>query len=199
MPNISNGTLNRIWFQTVRYIKYKTNGLNLSKTAEDIAAETIEYVIKNKNVTWEDTPTSEKRLAAVARKVAKWHICKEIKKRKHAIVSYELDAPTEGIDVEPLEISKLESDYIKELHYEAQGNTDMKEIGRLALSRLDGFLAKKGVSSRDIRIYKDRTLYMMSTDVACKKHSINPSNLYRIVSVINGILATGGRTLVHEQ
>lgn len=198
MSTISENTITRIWNQTVHYTTYKTYGLDLSKTAEDIAAEAIEYALKNKDVTWDDTAASHKHLSASAKKVAMWTIRKEIQKIKRAKVSYELDTLAEEADEKSLEISKAESDHVKMLHHEKREHDEMKEIGRLALSRLDGFLARKGVSPRDICIYKDRALYTMPTDIVCKKHSIKPSNLYKIVSVINSILATKGHTLIRE-
>lgn len=198
MSTISNDTINRVWVKTVKYIAYKTFGLDLSKTADDIAAEAIEFALKDKRVTWDDSAAAEKHLICVAKKVAKWCICKEIKKAKRAIISYELDIPEKGNDGEQPENHKAEVNYVMKQYREDQGHKKMMELGRLALSRLDCFLSGKGVSKRDIRIYKDRALYGMPTDDACMKHSVMPSNLYKIVCVVNSILATKGRALVRE-
>lgn len=195
---ISDGTINRVWKKIVNYIAYKTYGFDLSKTADDIAAEAIEFALKDKRVIWDDTSSSEKHLVCVAKKVAKWCICKEIKKAQRAIVSYTLDIPEKGNDGEQPENHKAEVNYVMKQYREDQGHKKMMELGRLALSRLDCFLSGKGVSKRDIRIYKDRALYGMPTDDACMKHSVMPSNLYKIVCVVNSILATKGRALVRE-
>lgn len=198
MSTISDSTINRVWAKTVRLIAYKTYGLDLSKAAGDIVAEAIEYALKDKSVTWDDTSSSENHLFRVAKKVAKWFICKEIDKAKRAPVSYELDSPEEGIDGEPLEISMAETNYALGCYHEARRHAEMMAQGRLALSRLDGFLKNNGVSSRDIGIYKDRALFGTQTDNVCRKYSIKPSNLYKIVCVVNGILARKGRALVRE-
>jgi len=198
MSTISNNTINRVWAKTVRLIAYKTYGLDLSKAAGDIAAEAIEYALKDKSVTWDDTSSSENHLFRVAKKVAKWFICKEIDKAKRSPVSYELDSPEEGIDGEPLEISRAEARYALECYHEAKRRAEMMALGRMALSRLDGFLKNNGVSSRDIGIYKDRVIFGMQTDNVCRRYSIKPSNLYKIVCVVNGILARKGRALVRE-
>ena len=196
MSTISNDTINRVWTKTVHFIAYKTYGLDLSKTAGDIAAEAIEYALKDKKATWNNTSSSEEHLFRVAKKVARWCICKEIDKSKRTHVSYELDSPEEGIDGEPLESSKAETNYVMDCYRAARNYAEMMTKGRLALSRLDGFLAKKGVSPRDI--YKDRVLYGMQTAYVCQKYSIKPSNLYKIICVVNGILAHKGRALVCE-
>ena len=51
MSTISDNTINRVWAKTVRLIAYKTYGLDLSKAAGDIAAEAIEYALKDKSAT----------------------------------------------------------------------------------------------------------------------------------------------------
>jgi len=198
MSTISNNTINRVWAKTVRLIAYKTYGLDLSKAAGDIAAEAVEYALKDKSATWDDTSSSENHLFRVAKKVAKWFICKEIDKAKRAPVSYDLDSPEEEIDGEPLEISRAEAKYVMGRRDEAKRHAEMMALGRLALSRLDDFLGNNGVSSRDIGIYKDRALFGTQTDNVCRKYSIKPSNLYKIVCVVNGILARKGRALVRE-
>ena len=198
MLTISNNTINRVWKKIVKDIAYKTHGLDLLKPTGDIAAEAIEFALKDKRVTWDDTSSSEKHLFCVAKKVAKWCICKEIKKAKRAIVSYTLDIPEDGKDGERLDNTKAESNYLGKLFHAEECRKEMMELGRLALSRLDGFLARKGVSEREIRIFKDRVLLEMQCDDVCRKYSIKPSNLYKIVCVVNGILATKGRALVRE-
>ena len=72
------------------------------------------------------------------------------------------------------------------------------EMGRSALGKLDAFLAMNSVSKRDIEIYKARDLYSEPTDVVCAKHSVTPENLYKIVSVIKGILRKHGRSIIQE-
>ena len=195
---IGDDTINRVWKKIVSDIARKIHGLDLLKPAEDIAAEAIEFALKDKRVTWDDTPASEKRLVCTARKVAGWSICKEIKKAKRAIVSYELDFLEERIDGETREISKAEANYHM-INYRAEEcHKDMIDLGRLARSRLDAFLAREGVSSRDIDIFKDRVLNTMQTDVVCRKHFIEPCNLYKIVCEVKKILAAKGRELVRE-
>ena len=198
MSTISNDTIKRVWTQTVRYVAYKIHGLDLSKAAEDIATEAIEFALKNKKVTWDDTPASEKHLVATARKVAKWTICKEIKKAKRALVSYKLDSLEKEVDGESHEISKAEADHLTKLYHEEEGYRDAMEMGRVALSKLPAFLIEKGVSKRDICIYKEWDLYKRQTDVVCGKYGVTPSNLHRIVCVVKRIITAYGRALVDE-
>lgn len=195
---IGDDTIHRVWTKTVNYIAYKTYRLDLPKTAEDIAAEAIEFALNDKRTTWDDTPSSEKHLFYVAKKVAKWHICTEIKKAKRAIISYELNVLEVGKDGEPLENHKAEAKYLTALFHEEQCHKKMMAKGHMAMSRLDGFLAREGVSSRDIEIYKDRDLYDNPTDLVCAKHSITRENLYKIVSVIKSKLRMHGRSMIQD-
>ena len=80
-----------------------------------------------------------------------------------------------------LDLSKAAGDM--GCYHETKRHAEMMSQGRLALSRLDGFLKNNGVSSRDIGIYKDRALFGTQTDNVCRKYSIKPSNLYKIVCV----------------
>ena len=186
------------WKKLTEEVAYKTYSLNLPLAAADIASRAINYALRPGMEGTGMFPTSEKHLFCIAKKIAKWCICKEIKKAKRAIVSYTLDIPEEGKDGERHDNTKAESDYLGRLFRAEECHKDTMELGRLALSKLDGFLARKGVSKRDIDIFKDRVLFAMPTDVACKKHSINPSNLYKIVSVVKKILATKWRELFRE-
>ena len=208
MPNINNTDneqkhnaeriIKSTWAKVAKLVKYKTHSLDLSKDAEDIPAEAIEFAYKDKRIAWEDIPSAEKHLFRVARKVAKWRICTEIKKAKRAIVSYELDMLEEGEDGEPLENHKAEAKHLMELYREERCHKKMMKKGRMALARLDGFLAVNGVSPRDISIFRDRVLHDMPTDVVCNKHKVTPNNLYKIVCVVRQIIATNGRSLLRE-
>ena len=186
------------WKKLTEEVAYKTYSLNLPLAAADIASRAINYALRPGMEGTGMFPSSEKHLFCIAKKIAKWCICKEIKKAKRAIVSYTLDIPEEGKDGERHDNTKAESNYLGRLFRAEECHKDMMELGRLALSRLDGFLARKGVSKRDIRIFKDRVLLEMQCDDVCRKYSIKPSNLYKIVCVVNGILATKGRALVRE-
>ncbi len=68
--------------------------------------------------------------------------------------------------------------------------------GRKALSKLDQFLSARGVSQRDAAVCKARDIYAESTEDACRRHSIKPSNVHRIVSIVNAIIVKDGRLLL---
>ena len=74
----------------------------------------------------------------------------------------------------------------------------MMAMGRAALKKLAHFLSGKGVSKRDIEIFKARDLYSGPTDVVCARHSVTPENLYKIVSVIKSILRKHGRSITQD-
>ena len=188
--------IKRTWVKITHLVEYKTHSLVLARTAEDIAAEAIEYALKDKALTWEDLLSTEAHLFRVARKVAQWRICDEIKKSELSIVSYELGGCEENEEGEQQEISKAEADYSVRLYREAFAHEIRKEDGRMALSRLDGFLSGKGVSDRDINVFKSWALYNMPTDVACRKYSVTPTNLHKIVCVVRQILRTDGHLLL---
>ena len=100
-------SIKRTWVKITHLVEYKTHSLVLVRTAEDIAAEAIEYALKDKSLTWEDLLSTEAHIFRVARKV-----------------------------------------------------------------------------------------YNMPTDVACRKYSVTPTNLHKIVCVVRQILRTDGHLLL---
>ena len=96
-------------------------------------------------------------------------------------------------DLSPYEVKHLLQQYRASENYK-----EMMEMGRSALGKLDAFLAMNSVSKRDIEIYKARDLYSEPADVVCAKHSVTPENLYKIVSVIKGILRKHGRSIIQD-
>ena len=188
--------IERVWMKTKHHVEYKTHGLDLSKTAEDIAAEAIEFALKDKRITWEDIPSAEVHLFRVARKVAQWRICDEIKKSTKSIVYYELDNCEVNEDGKQQELSKVEVDHVNESYRAEYIHNERMKLGRMALVKLDKFLAARGVSDRDIGIYKGWSLYNMSTDVTCRRYKVTPTNLHKIVCVIKQILRADGPMLL---
>ena len=184
----------RVWAKTHHLVKYKIRGLCLSMAAEDIAAEAIEYALKA--IKWKDVPKLEKRLFRTARKVAGWIICREIKKARNSIMSFDLDTREVNEDGEEQELSKAETDYSEELHRAEQAQNEKMAKGRAAFAQLDDFLKTRGVSERDIAIFKDWYLYNIPTDVVCRKHQITQTNLHRIVCLVKQILRTDGPLLI---
>lgn len=188
--------IKRAWAKITHLVERKTHSLALSKTAEDIAAEAIEFAINGKVITWDDLPSAEAHLLRVAKKIANWRICDEIKKAKKTIISYALDDKGENEEREQPELSEAEVKYSEKLFRKECEHAAMMEKGRTALAALDAFLSGKGISERDIRIFKNRCLYNMPTDVVCRKHKVTPTNLHKIVSVIKKILRVDGHLLI---
>ena len=184
----------RVWAKTHHLVKYKIRGLCLSMAAEDIAAEAIEYALKK--IKWEDIPKLGERLFRTARKVAGWIICREIKKARNSIMSFDLDTREVNEDGEEQELSKAETDYSEELHRAEQVQKETTAQGLAALAQLEDFLSAHGVSKRDIAIFKDWYLYNIPTDVVCRKHQVTQTNLHRIVCLVKQILRTHGHSLI---
>lgn len=192
--HVSERVVARVIAKVTHHVEYKIHGLCLSMAAEDIAAEAIEYALKA--IKWEDVPKLEKRLFRTARKVAGWIICREIKKARNSIVSFDLDTREVNEDGEEQELSKAETDYSEELYCAEQVQKETMAKGRSAHAQLDDFLKTRGVSERDIAIFKDWYLYNVPTKVVCRKYQISQTNLHRIVCLVKQILRTDGHSLV---
>jgi len=186
------------WEKIVHFVEYKTHWSSLPKTAEDITAEALEFAVRNDKITWNDATSAEVHLLRTAKMAAKWRIYSEIKKARRSLVSYELDNTIESEDGEHQELPKAESDRSVALHHEKRAQEIRKEHGRRAFAKLDGFLSGKGVSNRDICIFKDWFLYKKPTDTLCRKYNITSTNVHKIVCVVKSIIATEGRSLLRH-
>ena len=186
------------WKKLTEEIAYKTYNLNLPLTADDIASRAIIYALKPGLEGTGKFPTSEKHLLYTARKIAKWAIIDAVKKSNKMLECESIDKEMENDGGTGQELSQYEVKYVLEQFREEKNHRKMMAIGRVALNKLDAFLAKNGVSKRDIEIYKARDLYKEPTDVVCAKHSITRENLYKIVSVIKSKLRMHGRSMIQD-
>ncbi len=177
-------------------IAYRTYNMDLPMSAEDIATEAITYAITPALEGKEAFPSSEKHLMRRARMIAKWRIQAAAQKASKMPECKSMDCLLEDEDGTPQEQSSAEVEFVMQHCHEMKHRREMQAQGRLALRRLDDFLHRKGVSRRDIKIYKARSLYQAPTDVVCSKYCISSSNLYKIVCVVNRILSRYGRSLV---
>lgn len=199
--NLTSNTFNEAWIASAwkkltREVAYKTYNTHLPLTAEDIASKAITYALKPMMDGTGMFPTSEKHLLSTARKVAKWIIIDAVKKTSKLMES--TDEKMEDDDGTIEEISPYEAKYVAQQFHAEKNHKEMMEIGEAALDKLDAFLTILGVSKRDIKIYKASDLYRHPTDVVCAKHSVTPENLYKIVSVIKGILRRHGRSIIQD-
>lgn len=199
--NLTSNTFNEAWIASAwkkltKEIAYKTYNQYLPLTADDIASRAITYALKPGINETGDFPTSEMQLLRTARKIAKWAIIDAVKKANKLMESTdEKMADDDGIDQE---LSTYEVTYVMQQHREDKIRKKIMAKGRSALKKLDAFLTQKGVSKRDIEIYKARDLYSEPTDIVCAKHSVTSENLYKIVSVIKGILRRHGRSIIRD-
>lgn len=188
-----------VWKDIVHFVEIRISDSICGKTAEDFAAEAIEYALRDMRIDWTDTKSAKERLYRTARKVAKWRIGAAFKKAQHAIISFDLDTLETTLDGDELEVSPAEALVAEEKHRAYTQYKEMKAMGRSALRRLDDFLHKHGVSLRDVEVYKEWELYNVPTDSVCKRHGIKTSNLHKIVCVVNGILRRCGRDLLKDE
>ena len=186
------------WKKLTKEIAYRTYSMDLPISAEDIAANAITYAIMPALEGTGEFPSSEKHLMRRARQAAKWGILKAIQKACRTPAGSSMDYVPEAEDGATQEHSAAEIEYVMQHYYEKKRHNEMLDRGRLALSRLDAFLSGEGVSKRDIKVYKARSLYEAPTDLVCARYGISRSNLYKIVCVINGILSRVGRSLVMD-
>ena len=201
MENLTSNGFNEAWIASAwkkltREVAYKTYNTHLPLTAEDIASKAITYALKPGINGTGEFPTSGKQLLRTARKIAKWAIIDAVKKANKLMES--TDEKMEDDDDIDQELSPYEVEYVMQQYRAGKNHKEMVEIGEAALDKLDAFLAMLGVSKRDIKIYKARDLYRHPTDVVCAKHSVTPENLYKIVSVIKGILRRHGRSIIQD-
>ena len=199
--NHTNNEFNEAWIRSVltkltSEVAYRTYNLNLPLTAEDIASKAIAYALKPMMDGTGMFPTSEKHLLSTARKVAKWAIIDAIKKSNKMMES--TDERKEDNDGTDQELSHYEVKHLMEQYREDKIRKKMMAKGRSALKKLDAFLTQKGVSKRDIEIYKARDLYKEPTDAVCAKHSVTSENLYKIVSITKSILRKHGRSIIQD-
>ncbi len=181
-----------------KWIAYKTYNADLPASPEDIAVEAITYAIMPALEGKTDFPSSEEHLMRRARLVARWRIQQAIQKAAKDPCRDSMDDAMEDEDGTPQEHSAAEIEYVMHCYYADKHRSEMLDLGRQALDRLDAFLSGKGVSKRDIKIYKARRLYEAPTDLVCARYGISRTNLYKIVCVINGILSRDGRSLVMD-
>ena len=186
------------WKKLTAEIAYKTYNITLPLTAADIASRAITYALKPGMEGTGKLPTSEKHLMCTARMIAKWTIIDAVKKSNKLMEWVSFDDLREDEDGSVEAVSPYEAKHVTQLEREEKNHKEMLEMGRMALGKLDAFLAQKGVSKRDIEIYKARDLYKEPTDVVCAKHSVTPDNLYKIVSVIKSILRKHGRAITQD-
>ena len=179
-----------------REVAYRTYNMHLPLAAEDIASKAITYALKPMMDGTGMFPTSEKHLLSTARKVAKWAIIDAIKESKKMMES--TDEEKENDDGTAQEDSPYMLKHVWQRYREKKIHKEMMDKGRAALGKLGAFLAKKGVSRRDLAIYKARDLYKEPTDAVCAKHSVTPGNLYKIVSVVKNMLRKHGPSLFRE-
>jgi len=184
------------WEKLTKEIAYKTYNQYLPLAAADIASRAITYALKPGMEGTGKFPTSETHLLRTARKIAKWAIIDAVKKANKLMES--TDEKMEDDDGIDQELSPYEVEYVMQQYRAEKNHKEMMEIGKAALNKLDAFLAMNGVSKRDIEIYKARDLYSEPTDIVCAKHSVTPENLYKIVSVIKGILRRHGRSIIQD-
>lgn len=199
--NLTSNTFNEAWIASAwkkltKEIAYKTYDLNLPLTADDMASRAIIYALKPGLEGTGKFPSSEKHFLYTARKIAKWTIIDAIKKSNKMQECESIDKEMENDDGTVQELSQYEVKYVLEQFHADKNYKEMLEMGKQALGKLDTFLAKRGVSERDIEIYKDRDLYNASADIICAKHSITRENLYKIVSVIKSKLRMHGRSMI---
>ena len=142
-------------------------------------------------------PATEQHLFLRAKKIARFKVLSEIAKAKRG-PEYSLDARPEDEDGDDMGISKAESAYAMQLYYAKMKEAETRALGRKLLRELDGFLQKKGVSKRDIKVFKAQKLYDVLTDIICREHNITPGNLYRIVSIVKGILVRNRDELIAD-
>ena len=162
-------------------------GSYIGKEPEDIASEAVMYAITPGLTGKGPYPATEQHLFLRAKKIARFKVLSEIAKAKRG-PEYSLDARPEDEDGDNVEPSKAELAYIMQLYYEKQKDAEKRALGRKLLRELDDFLQKKGVSKRDIKVFKAQKLYAVPVDIVCRVHNITPENLYRIVSVVKGVL-----------
>lgn len=186
------------WRKLTNEIANKTYNMDLPMSAADIAAKAIIYAIKPALEGKGEFPSSEKHLMRRARMVAKWGIQKAIQKASRMPECSSFDCVMEDEEGAPREHSLAEVEFVMNNYQADKRRHEMLAQGRLALRRLDDFLHRKGVSWRDIEIYKVRSLYQAPTDLVCSRYGISSSNLYKIVCVVNQILSRYGRSLVHD-
>ena len=184
------------WRKLTNEIANKTYNMDLPMSAADIAAKAIIYAIKPALEGKGEFPSSEKHLMRRARMVAKWGIQKAIQKASRMPECSSFDCVMEDEECTPREQSSAEVEFVMNNYHADKRRHEMLAQGRLALRRLDDFLHHKGVSRRDIEIYKARSLYQKPTDLVCSWYDISSSNLYKIVCVVNQILSRYGRSLV---
>ncbi len=181
-----------------KWIAYKTYNTDLPASPEDIAVEAITYAIMPALEGKTAFPSSEEHLMRRARMIARWRIQQAIQKVAKDPCCESMDDAVEDEDGTPQEHSDAEIEYVMHCYYAKKHHDEMMAQGRQALDRLDAFLSGKGVSKRDIKIYKARSLYEAPTDLVCARYGIWRTNLYEIVCVINGIRSRDGRSLVMD-
>lgn len=173
---------------------YRLRNAYIFKSFEDIAIEAILYAMKNSKINWDDITSAEQHLYFSAKKSSNWFIHKEFDKAKNSIVQYSFDNTSQGGE-EPTQ-NWIDSNYSFDEYNATQKSNELLAIGRHALNNLDAFLQSKGISKRDINVYKTWELNKAPTEEVKKKFNITTNNLYRIVCIINATLQRHGHELL---
>ena len=164
------------------------------KSGEEIAIEAIEYALNPGLNGTGDYPKNKEHLFRTAKRFAKFAFLNEIKKAKK--VAFSLDDHKNADEGEVSEVGSVEAQCAITKYNAEKQHKDPMELGRHALRLLDDFLLKKGVSPRDISVYKAWELYKTPTKTVSEKYEISSNNLHKIVSTINQILSCNGRELL---
>jgi hypothetical protein len=190
-------TIAEVWHKLVLSVADQIKNNDLSKTPCDIVSESISYALKNKKIDWNNKTNAKKHLYYSAKKVCSWIIKNESKKVKRSRVKYTLDTYAKNEEGESVTGSWLISKYSHDEYWKNHAIDNFFITGHLALKKLDSFLAEKGVSERDIGIYKSWELYSVPTAIVTEKYKISTSNLHKIVCTVNKIISRYGRELLN--
>jgi hypothetical protein len=177
------------------YLNGKTQ--SIYKAPEDIAIEAILYAIKNNKIDWSNLNSAEKHIFYSGRISSTWIIQSEFRKMKNSLVDFTLNNKSSNDNGDEAKEHWSQIEYSYEKYCSDKKDGEFFNAGRQALNKLDDFLRQKGISERDIAIYKDRVLYNISSIDVRNKYNISASNLYKIVCIINAILSRDGRELLH--
>jgi hypothetical protein len=200
--NTPNCSFNNNWIQPVLkdltkkvdwWIKKSSN--NIFKTGEEIACEALTYSIKPGLLGNGPFPCDKEHLFRSAYRNAKYMFLNEIKKTKKATASF--NDYKEDDEGEIRDVSFIEEQLAIEKYRATKKQKEQIELATLALKKLDSFLAKKNVSTRDIDIYKSWELYNVPTAIVTEKYKISTSNLHKIVCSVNKLISRYGRELLN--
>ncbi|MBO5642638.1 MAG: hypothetical protein J6S51_01310 [Kiritimatiellae bacterium] len=191
---IQEQIIKKVLLKLTKTLQGKTK--NIAKPCEDIAIEAVSYAIKNKKIAWSNLKTAENHFFYSALIASKWLINTEAKKQKKSLVEYSFNNDIEEEYKDGCCKPSIESKYSFQKYFSDEKDDEFLTVGRKALNKLDKFLTSKGVSQRDIEIYKERELYNIPSNIVKKNHNVSINNLYKIVCVIKRILTEHGQDLI---